>query len=145
LVEIAVSAISLVSRSGARTHLTSPPKTSTKNLLRRRIDDGIVVEEVGMAIRNRLERVDMTNHDRDDVLSTATDRFERRLAEESGGHRAEVAETRLEVARLRSDMTEQFATVRVQAETRHAELLKWALLFWIAQAGATAAIVRALA
>jgi hypothetical protein len=90
------------------------------------------------------ERDDMSNHDRDDILSTATDRFEWRLAEESGRHRAEVAETRLEVARMRIDMTGQFAPVRVQAETRHAELLKWALLFWIAQAGATAAIVPAL-
>jgi hypothetical protein len=70
------------------------------------------------------------------------------LAERDKAIRLEVAEsntaTRLEIARLRVDMTEQFADSRVQTESRHRELLKWALMFWVAQAAATAGIVSAL-
>jgi hypothetical protein len=97
----------------------------------------------------------MTDREYDDVLNAATDRFERRLAEECGTLRAEVGELRvhtvtqgtelrLEVARLRLDMTEQFGAVRLDAETKHRELLKWALVFWVGQAASVAAIVGAL-
>jgi len=73
----------------------------------------------------------MTNHDHDDSLSQATDRFERRLAEESGKQRAETAQLRLdvvkgdaeiraEVAGLRLDMVEQFAASRLDMVERFA-------------------------
>lgn len=97
----------------------------------------------------------MSERDRDDILSTATDRFERRLSEESGKLRTEIAqlrvdmvtqgsEIRMEVAQLRLDMTEQFAASKLDAEAKHRELLKWALVFWVGQAASTAAIVSAL-
>ena len=96
----------------------------------------------------------MTDRERDDLLATATDRFERRLAEECGGLRAEIGdlrvdtvtqgtEIRLEVARLRLDMSEQFGAGKLDAETKHRELLKWALVFWAGQAASVAAIVSA--
>jgi len=108
----------------------------------------------------------MTNHDHDDSLSQATDRFERRLAEESGKQRAETAQLRLdvvkgdaeiraEVAGLRLDMVEQFAASsldmdaqfaasRLDAEAKHRKLLKWALVFWAGHAAAVAGIVSAV-
>jgi hypothetical protein len=57
---------------------------------------------------------------RDDVLSMAGDRFERRLAEEIGG--------------LRAEMARQFADLRV-------ELLKWSFLFWIGQFAAVSGMM----
>ena len=41
-------------------------------------------------------------------------------------------------------MTGQFAASRIRSEARHHELLKWALVFWVGQAAAVAAIVTAL-
>jgi hypothetical protein len=92
--------------------------------------------------------------DHDDMLSASSDRFERRLAEESGQLRSEIAQLRvdmikqgsgirLEVGQLRLDMTEQFAASKIDAEARHRDLLKWALVSWVGQAASTAAIVSA--
>ena len=56
---------------------------------------------------------------KDDVMNTATDRFERRLVEETG--------------RLRIDMAglEGRLTARI-TEARH-DVLKWSFVFWIGQ------------
>ena len=60
---------------------------------------------------------------REDVLSIAAERFERRLAEEIGA--------------LRVDMAKEFAAVRVEmatlATSTRADILKWSFLFWIGQ------------
>ena len=96
----------------------------------------------------------MSDREHDDLLTTATERFERRLAEECGQLRTELGglridtvtqgtETRLEMAKLRLDVSEQFGAVRLDAETKHRELLKWALVFWVGQAASVAAIVSA--
>jgi hypothetical protein len=113
----------------------------------------------------------MTDREHEQLLATATDRFERRLSEEIGAVRVtmveqnsatrqEIAElrvemsaqdaaTRREVARdfadLRVEMSERFAESRVHTEARHRELLKWALVFWVGQAAAVAGIVSAFA
>jgi hypothetical protein len=86
----------------------------------------------------------MTDREHDQLLATATDRFERRLSDEVSKLREGDAVIRLEVAGLRVAMTEQFAAAQVQAERRHHELLKWSLVFWIGQAAAAAGIVSAL-
>lgn len=89
----------------------------------------------------------MADHDREDLLSTATDRFERRLAEECGKLRVEMvtqgAEVRMEVAKLRLDLSEQFGAFKLDSEAKHRDLLKWALVFWVGQAASVAAIVSA--
>lgn len=104
----------------------------------------------------------MTDREHEQLLATATDRFERRLSEEIGAVRVTMVEqdsatrqeivkemanlrveTRLEIAKLRLDLSEQFADARVHTETRHRELLKWALVFWVGQAAAVAGIVSA--
>ncbi len=105
----------------------------------------------------------MTDREHEQLLATATDRFERRLSEEAANLRAgdsaiqleianlrvemceQDAATRLEIAKLRLDMSEQFADSRVHTEARHRELLKWALVFWVGQAAAVAGIVSAFA
>jgi hypothetical protein len=95
----------------------------------------------------------MSDREHDDLLTT-TDRFERRLAEQCGALRTEIGnlrvetvqqgtETRLEMATLRLDMSEQFGAVKLDAESKHRELLKWALVFWVGQAASVAAIVSA--
>ncbi len=86
----------------------------------------------------------MTDREHDQLLATATDRFERRLSEEVATLRDGDSAIRLEIANLRVDMTGQFAASRIHSEARHHELLKWALVFWVGQAAAVAAIVTAL-
>lgn len=111
----------------------------------------------------------MTDREHEQLLATATDRFERRLAEECAGLRTdigalrvemvqqnaatrldlhnEIASTRTEMrtglASVRVDMAEQFAAARIHSEARHHELLKWALVFWVGQAAAVAGIFSA--
>lgn len=86
----------------------------------------------------------MTDREHEQLLATATDRFERRLSEAVADLRDGDSAIRLEIANLRVDMTEQFAASRIHSEARHHELLKWALVFWVGQAAAVAAIVTAL-
>jgi hypothetical protein len=93
-----------------------------------------------------LERA-MTDREQEQLLATATDRFERRLAEECAGLRADIGALRVEMvqqdAATRVEMTEQFAAARIHSEARHQELLKWALVFWVGQAAAVAGIFSA--
>ena len=86
----------------------------------------------------------MTDREHERLLATATDRFERRLSDESATLRESDAATRLEIAHLRVDMAQQFAESRSHSEARHHELLKWSLLFWVGQAAVVAGIVKAL-
>jgi hypothetical protein len=123
------------------------------------MDDGIVVssEEVERTVSNRrdLELVVMNDRDREELLSTATDRFERRLAEECGSLRREIgqlrvdmvtqgAEIRQEVSSFRLEVAEQFGALKTDAADKHVELLKWALVFWVGQAASVAAIIKVL-
>lgn len=54
------------------------------------------------------------------VLTAASDRFERRLAEE--------------LSRFRQDVTQELATTRI-------EMLKWSFVFWIGQVAAIAGLL----
>lgn len=77
----------------------------------------------------------------DDVLTIATERFERRLSEEMGKLRHDMTDMRSELkgeilglrselkgemSGLREDMTRGLANVRV-------EIIKWSFAFWVAQ------------
>jgi hypothetical protein len=108
-------------------------------------DDGIVVVEVergddvmqpaGMpaVLRDRLgeggalalldlfEEREQTG--REDVLNLASERFERRLAEEMAGLRVEFARA------LHAGLD----SVRQEIATSRVELLKWSFLFWVGQ------------
>ena len=111
----------------------------------------------------------MTDREHEQLLATATDRFERRLSEEMGAVRVTLVEqvsatrqelgkdlsdlrvemceqdaaTRLEISKLRLDMSGQFAETRVHIEARHREMLKWTIVLWVGQAAAVAGIVSA--
>jgi hypothetical protein len=93
--------------------------------------------------RNILEHA-MTDREHDQLLATATDRFERRLSEEAAALRQSDSQTRLEIANLRVDMTGQFAAAQVQSEKRHHELLKWSLVFWVGQVAALTGLFSAI-
>ncbi len=75
---------------------------------------------------------------KDDVLAIAGERFERRLAEEIGALRIDVAK---EFAALRVEMAKEFAAVRREMAQSHAHLLKWSFLFWVGQVAAMGAMM----
>lgn len=67
----------------------------------------------------------MNENDRH-VLTIATERFERRLAEETGKLRVDMGQIRSEVIQLRSDVKADLATMKV-------DIIKWSFAFWLAQ------------
>jgi len=70
----------------------------------------------------------MTMNEKDnDVVMIVTERFERRLAEENG--------------KLRVEMAQGFGSVRAEIIDRNTELLKWGLLFGATQTAALAAVI----
>lgn len=86
-----------------------------------------------------LERVESDL--REDVIVACTERFERRLVEETSALRVQIAQvessirqdmTRL-AAELRQELRQEIGTLRTQMASDRFELLKWAFLFWIGQ------------
>ena len=79
---------------------------------------------------------------KEEVLSIASERFERRLSEEFAIFRVEIAK---EFAAVRREMANEFAAVRVEmakdlAATR-VDLLKWSFVFWIGQFAAVSGMM----
>jgi hypothetical protein len=91
---------------------------------------GEVVMQVSAVLRERLGEVaardleayseNLIEHWSDEVLETATDRFDNRLA--------------VEMAAMRLEMQKGFADLRV-------ELLRWSFFFWIGQVVAVASVL----
>lgn len=81
----------------------------------------------------------------DHVLQTATDRFERRLAEECGKLRVEIAavrgDLRVELSEGLSGVRAEIGALRAEGIERNHELLKWALVFWATGVAAVAALL----
>ena len=73
--------------------------------------------------------LDMTERDNDTIIRV-TERYERRLAEETG--------------KLRVDMTQGFGLMRTEMSDRNADLLKWLLVFFAAQTATQSAVLAAL-
>jgi hypothetical protein len=69
----------------------------------------------------------MTNSD-SDVVVLVTERFERRLAEENG--------------KLRVEMANGFGGLRAEMVERNAELLKWMLIFGVTQTAAIVGLIK---
>ncbi|HKY20880.1 MAG TPA: hypothetical protein VJM31_06645 [Vicinamibacterales bacterium] len=71
---------------------------------------------------------------KDDVLAITGERFERRLGEEIGALRVDMAK---EFAAVRVETAREFAAIRVELRadlaTMRVSLLKWSFLFWIGQ------------
>jgi hypothetical protein len=89
---------------------------------------------------------------REQVLSVAADRFERRLTEEIAGLRVEfrtVLQDGLTAVRsemrdgfnsLRQEMHSGGNSLRQEIATTRVELLKWSFLFWVGQIAAMAGL-----
>jgi hypothetical protein len=73
------------------------------------------------------ERRDWSEH----VLSMASDRFERRLAQELGLLRAEVS----------TALNDGLTAIRHETATARFEMLKWSFVFWIGQVAAIAGLL----
>ena len=82
-----------------------------------------------MQARMNVGVLEMTERD-SEIVMVATERFERRLAEENG--------------KLRVEMANGFGTIRAEMIDRNAEMLKWGLIFGSAQTGALAALISLL-
>ena len=76
-----------------------------------------------------------------DVIGIVTDRFERRLTDET-------SKLRLDIAGLRPDMAAGIAALRQEMADLRFELLKWTFRFWVGQffvvAGLVAVLIRFL-
>ena len=79
--------------------------------------------------------------DNDDVIQIVTERFERRLAEENGKLRVEMA---TEFGKLQVEMATGFGGLRAEMSDRNAEMLKWGLLFGATQTAALAGVIALL-
>lgn len=81
------------------------------------------------------------------IVQQCTDRFERRLVEETskvrtefgqlrtefGQLRTEFSQLRTEFSELRTDVRVEISGLRTEMATQRFELLKWMFLFWVGQ------------
>jgi hypothetical protein len=88
----------------------------------------------------------------DSVLNQCTERFERRLVEETSKLRIEMAQLRADVRQemqngdmaLRQEMQEGFSVLRQEMHAGRFELLKWGFVFWVGQLVSVGGIVALL-
>jgi len=73
----------------------------------------------------------------DELMERISDRFERRLGDETSRLRGEISE-------LRVEMREGFATLRGEMARDRFELLKWVFVFSVGQFFAIAGLIMAL-
>lgn len=82
---------------------------------------------------------------KDDVLVIAGERFERRLSDQIGAFRVDMAKEfaalRVAMANERVETTKEFGAVRVELAATRVSLLKWCFLFWIGQFAAVSAMM----
>ena len=85
---------------------------------------------------------------REDVITACTERFERRLVEETSALRVQMAQVessiRQDMTRLGSDLREEIASLRNQMASDRFDLLKWAFLFWIGQVVAIGTLINVM-
>lgn len=106
--------------------------------------------------RNANTALTTMNDDDSDVIMIVTERFERRLSEETGKIRVDMAtefgkvrgEMATEFGKVRAEMAagfghvrEDFGKIRAEMADRNSELLKWGLIFGATQTAAIAAVV----
>jgi hypothetical protein len=73
------------------------------------------------------ERKDGSEH----VIGIASDRFERRLAQELGCMRTDIS----------TALNDGLAAIRQETATARLEMLKWSFVFWIGQVAAVAGLL----
>ena len=83
------------------------------------------------ATNGLLQLLDRSHQEaREDVIIASTERFERRLVEETSGLRIQI--NRLE-ATLRQEIADLGASLRAEIASGRVEFIKWSFLFWIGQ------------
>jgi hypothetical protein len=97
----------------------------------------MAVRQLSTALRERLggqaslvlvEMVDTAGSEwRDDVLHDTIERFERRLTEEVGA-------LRIDMAHMKMDLQQDIAAARV-------DILRWSFVFWIGQVAAVSGLL----
>ncbi len=75
---------------------------------------------------------------RGDVVEIAVSRFERRLAEETGKLRAEIAALRAE---FHAELGSEIGGLRADMSAFEARITRWMFVFWIGQIGALLGIL----
>src|SRR2546428_1752915 len=100
-----------------------------------------MARRIPAALRGRLEDdatfglVELLDSERKDwseqVLSVASDRFERRLAQELGAFQTGIS----------TALAEGLAAIRQETATARLEMLKWSFVFWIGQVAAVAGLL----
>jgi hypothetical protein len=93
----------------------------------------------------------MSMNDNDNhVIMIVTERFERRLADENGKLRVEMAtefgkvrtDMATEFGKVRSELSAGFGALRAEMIDRNAALLRWMLIFGVTQTAAVVGLVR---
>ena len=74
-----------------------------------------------------------------DVIVVVTERFERRLSEETGRLRVDMA---TEFGKVRTEMAAGFGMLRAEMIDRNAALLRWLLVFGVTQTAALVGVIR---
>lgn len=80
----------------------------------------------------------MTDHD-NDVILIVTEKFERRLSEENGKLRVEIAN---ELGKLNTTMAGGFGSLRAEMIDRNAAMLRWLLIFGVTQSAALVGLMQ---
>lgn len=107
------------------------------------------VVTVGKALREKLgdegvesliDLINQTQNDQKaDILEIVSEKFERRLSEEMGKLRQEIAEVKTELIDKMADnkveTNELISGLRTELHQTKAEIIKWMFIFWIGQIG----------
>ena len=88
--------------------------------------------------RSNAARTAVVNERNDQTLEVATERFERRLAEESGKLRVEMSEG---FGKVSAQISRDAGSLRAEMIDRNSELLKWMLVYLVAHITGTAALL----
>lgn len=122
--------------------------------------------KVPLALSGRLgpdatnDLIELINASTGDVMNICTERFERRLVEETSKLRVEMAGLRADVRQeistqvsgvrqeisaqvsgVRQEIAAQVVGLRQDIASGRVELMKWAFLFWVGQLGSIAALL----
>ena len=88
--------------------------------------------------------------DSHDVIMVVTDRFERRLTEESSRLRVDMAtefgkvrhEMATEFGKVRKEMADGFGAIKVEMIERNHDLLRWMLIFGVTQTATIVGLIK---
>ncbi len=89
------------------------------------------------------------NSQKEEIIEIVEEKFERRLSEELGKLRVEIAEMKAELrnemaqmrSELRDEMAEMNANLLAKIAQSQADLIKWMFIFWVGQIGVLVGIL----